>query len=431
MKMIAFASRHNLSGRLSVPGSKSHTIRAVLIAAMANGLSTIKNPLPSEDCLSATRAARAFGSDVKIEKGVWTIQSSQDGLKVPDDVIDCGNSGTTYYFATAISGTLNDYVVLTGDYQIRRRPVGKLLEAMSDLGAFAVTTRINSNAAPVIIKGPMKAGTIVFGGKMSQYISGMLLASARINGKTRIEVQKAIERPYLQMTVDWMTEHGIKIEYDEKNYSFFEVEGPQEYRTVETSIPSDWESVAFPLVAALVTDSEIVIEDLDLSGSQGDSVIVDILKEMGGDVTLDGATNSLKARGGNRLRGITIDCSDIPDALPILSVAACFAEGDTVLSGIESIRVKETDRVEVMKRELSKMGASIEDTDHEMIIHGGKKLTGAKVESHDDHRVAMSLAVAGLFSDGVAEISNAECVSVSFPGFYELMNGVGAGFETE
>ncbi len=115
---------------------------------MANGLSTIRNPLPSEDCLSATRAAKAFGSDVKIEKGVWTIQSTQDGLKVPDDMIDCGNSGTTYYFATAISGTLSDYVVLTGDYQIRRRPVGKLLDAMRDLGAFAVTTRKNSNAAP-------------------------------------------------------------------------------------------------------------------------------------------------------------------------------------------------------------------------------------------------------------------------------------------
>lgn len=429
--MIAFASRHNLSGKLSVPGSKSHTIRAVLIAAMANGVSTIRNPLSSEDCLAATRAARAFGSDVKIEKGVWMINSTTEGLKNPDDVIDCGNSGTTFYFATAISGTLSDYVVLTGDYQIRRRPVVRLLEAMRELGAFAVTTRSNSDAAPVIIKGPMKAGTIVFGGKMSQYISGMLLTSARLEGKTRIEVEKAIERPYLQMTVDWMKEHGIEVKYDEENYSFFEVEGPQNYKPVDTAIPSDWESVAFPLVAALVTDSELVIEDLDLSGSQGDAVIINILKEMGGNVTLDRSSNSLKAVGGNKLRGITIDCSDIPDALPILTVAACYAEGDTVLTGIESIRVKETDRVEVMKRELSKMGASIEDTDHEMIICGGKKLTGAKVHSHDDHRVAMSLSVAGLFSEGITEVSNAECVSVSFPGFFELMNSVGAGFQTK
>lgn len=428
--MIALSSRRNLSGRLSVPGSKSHTIRAVLISMMADGVSMIRNPLPSEDCVSATRAAKALGAKIKIEKGLWTVEGNPEGLKTPEDVIDCGNSGTTFYFVTAISGTLSDYVVLTGDYQIRRRPVKQLLGAISDLGAFAVTTRSDVDAAPVIVKGPMKPGRIVFGGKMSQYISGMLLASARLSGTTRIEVEQAIERPYLQMTVDWISEHGIEIDYDRDNYSFFEVRGPQKYKTVNSTIPSDWESVAFPLVAALVTDSELIIEDLDISGSQGDAVIVDIMKEMGGDVTLNGDGNYLTARGGNRLKGISIDCSDIPDALPILSVAACFAQGDTILTGVESIRVKETDRVEVMKRELSKMGASIEDRPDRMIIHGGKKLHGRKVESHDDHRVAMSLAVAGLFSDGVTEVSNAECVSVSFPGFFELMNTVGAGFET-
>lgn len=430
MNMLAFSSRHDLSGKLSVPGSKSHTIRAVLISMMAKGLSQIKNPLPSEDCFASVRVAKALGAEVEVEKGLWKIKNETGELHSPQDVLDCGNSGTTLYFTTAISGTLEDYTVLTGDYQIRRRPVKALLEAMRKLGAFAETTRSSVDAAPIIVRGPMGCGKVNFQGKMSQYISGMLLAAPRLEGTVVIEVEKAIERPYLQMTVDWMRAHGIEIEYDQENYSFFRIQAPQAYKSVNATIPSDWESVAFPLVAAAITNSQLTIEDLDLSGSQGDAVIVDVLRRMGADITLNESEGSLIVRGGKKLKGGVIDCSDIPDALPILSVAACFAQGDTTLTGIESIRVKETDRVEVMKHELSKLGASIEDTPEKMVIHGGKKLKGATVKSHDDHRVAMSLAVAGLVCDERVEISNAECVAVSFPGFFELMNTVGANFET-
>ncbi|HEY8462771.1 MAG TPA: 3-phosphoshikimate 1-carboxyvinyltransferase [Bacillota bacterium] len=426
--MKVHVSAHNLEGRLSVPGSKSHTIRAVVISTLSEGKSIIKNPLPSDDCFSAVKACSAFGASAKVEKGLWTLEGVGRNLSVPEDIVDCGNSGTTLYFVTAMATLLDQWTVLTGDWQIRRRPIRTLLSALEEMGAKAFTTRSAVDAAPVVVRGPLKAGTVHLDGRLSQYVSAILLSSPLLNGVTRVELKEAREKPYLQMTVDWMTRQGIHVEYDAQKYSFFEVKGPQPYRPVNARIPSDWESVAFPLVAAIITNSKLTIEDLDLEGNQGDAVIVDILKEMGADIQIDEKNRSLTARGGSKLRGITVDVSDIPDALPILSVVACYAEGDTRLTGIEMVRAKETDRVAVMREELAKMGASIEDTPKSMTIHGGRKLTGSVVASHSDHRVAMSLAVAGLRADGDTIITDAECASVSFPGFYEMMNRVGAGF---
>lgn len=426
--MRAHVSRHQLEGRLSVPGSKSHTIRAVVISTLSEGESYIKNPLPSADCLSSIKACSAYGARAEIGKDLWTIHGVGRNLVVPADVVDAGNSGTTLYFVTAMAALLDQWSVLTGDWQIRRRPIRTLLRGLEELGATAFTTRRDVDAAPVAVRGPLHAGTVRMSGKLSQYISAILLSSPLLEGTTRIELEDVREKPYLQMTVDWMSRQRVKIDYDREKYRFFEVKGPQAYRTVDTRIPSDWESVAFPLVAAAVTNSRVTIEDLDLDGNQGDAVIVDILKEMGARIEVDHATRSLTVTGGSKLHGITVDCSDIPDAVPILSVAGCFAEGVTRLTGVEMVRAKETDRVAVMCRELTKMGAHIEEDPDKMTIHGGRQLSGAVVASHDDHRVAMSLAVAGLFAQGETVITEPECVSVSFPGFYEIMNRVGAGY---
>ena len=424
------ATKKNLNGILSVPGSKSHTIRAVLIATMAEGVSHIYNPLASRDCLSSLVVSKAFGAKVKRMDNHWEVEGVGKNLKVPEDVIDCGNSGTTLYFTTAMAGTIKGgATVLTGDHQIRKRPIKILLDAINKLGGDSFTTRPDSLACPAVIRGPIKPGEVTFSGRMSQYVSAMMLVSPLLEGEMKILLEKPYEKPYLQMTVDWMEKQGIKVDYDNENYKYFKINGPQEYKTVSERIPSDWEGVAFPLVAALITNSKIIIEDLDLSGSQGDSVIVDILQEMGGNIIIDKENNSLIAEGGNKLKGIKIDCMDIPDAVPALSVAAAFAEGETKLTGIEMVRVKETDRVAVMKEELQKMGIRVEDAESSMTIYGGSKIKGAEVESHDDHRVAMALAVAGLGAEGETIVNEAECCDVSFPDFYNIMNKVNANFE--
>lgn len=428
--MLARVKPGNISGTLSVPGSKSHTIRAVLIATMAEGKSFISNPLPSRDCLSSITAARAFGAVTEEQPDLWTVEGLAGKLQVPEDVLDVGNSGTTLYFVAAMAALLEDWTVLTGDHQIRKRPIAPLIEALLELGAEGFTTRKGVKSPPALIRGPLRAGTIHLEGNFSQYVSAAMLVSPLLEGTTRIEIANAIERPYLDMTAGWMEQQGITFDFDNEDYRYFEITGPQKYKAVNSAIPSDWESVAFPLVAAAVTDSEITIENLDLSGSQGDDQIVDILKQMNVHITLNKENSSLTVKGGGRLKGITIDCSDIPDAVPVLAVAGAFAEGTTKLINVEMVRIKETDRVALMHQELEKMGIEVEETHDTLTIRGGR-VKGAAVDSHDDHRIAMALQVAGLGAEGETTVSDAECVSVSFPNFYEVMNSVGAGIVTE
>jgi 3-phosphoshikimate 1-carboxyvinyltransferase len=419
-----------LQGTVRVPGSKSHTIRAVLLGALARGTTVIHNPLGSADALSALRAAEAFGAAVTSAAGLWTVTGR--GLRVPDDVLDCGNSGTTTNFAMALAALCDGYTVLTGDYQIRRRPVSALAAGLRELGATAFLTRPGQEAPPVVVGGRMRGGTAHFSGFNSQVVSAVLLAAPLCRGRVAVEVENPREKPYVQMTIDWMKRCGVELAEQSPDYKHFCVEGGQAYRAVESTIPSDWSGVAFPLVAALCTPSTVTIAGVDFADAQGDKIVVDHLIALGADVTKDRAAGTLTVRGGKPLRGgTTIDLNDTPDALPALCVAACYATGDTTFTGLAHVRVKETDRVAVMASELGKLGARIDSDAETMTVHGGPPLQGATVESHDDHRVAMSLCTAGLFAAGSTTVKDADCASVSFPGFFDLMRGVGAAIKEE
>ncbi|MDR1827740.1 MAG: 3-phosphoshikimate 1-carboxyvinyltransferase [Methylobacteriaceae bacterium] len=428
--MYFVSSRHALNGVAVVPGSKSHTIRAVVIATLAEGTSRIMNPLNSEDCLSAARACRLFGARIDTDGAGWTVQGAGGTLATPDDIVDCGNSGTALYFVTAMACMADGWSVLSGDHQLRRRPILPLLEALRGMGGQAFTTR-GGAAAPAVVRGPLRGSTVRFSGKLSQYVSAILITAPYLSGSTRIELETPLERPYLDMTVEWMRSQGVSVRFDETGYHWFEVPGGQRYAPVNRSIPSDWEGVAFPLGAAVLTDSTLTIEQLDFAGTQGDAAIVDAFQAMGADIVVDTAASSLSVRGGKPLHGITLDCSDMPDAVPMLATLACFAEGDTTLTNLESVRLKETDRVARMSEELAKLGARCSETPTTLTIHGtgGRGMTGAVVNSHDDHRIAMALTVAGLALDGETMVSGGECCAVSFPDFFEVMNGIGAHLE--
>ena len=432
--MYSISKRCSLRGEITVPGSKSHTIRAVLLAAMAEGTSVIHNPLPSQDCLSAVKAARAFGAKLTEEKDRWIISGTGGKLSLPDDILDCGNSGTTTIFVMSMAALCEGYTVITGDYQIRRRPVIQLVNALNELGAQAFLTRPGIEAPPALVKGIMGGGTAHFSGFNSQVISSVLLSASLARNDTVIEVEKPLEKPYLQMTIDWMKKYGVELKTRSSDYTHFEIGGGKTYQAVEAVVPADWSGVAFPLVAAVCTPSELTISGVDFNDAQGDKIVVDHLVSMGAGITKDTAGGRLLVRGGKPLKGgAVINLNDIPDSLPALSAAACFAEGDTVFTGLAHVRVKETDRVAVMEGELSKIGAKVETTGDSMIIHGegGKNLKGADVESHDDHRIAMAMAAAGLFSAGEMRVKDAECASVSFPGFFDLMNRAGAAIELQ
>ena len=448
--MKILAKKNSLSGNIVVPGSKSHTIRALILASLAEGVSHISNPLPSADCLSASKAIQEIGAKVDFdnENNIWTVTGAGKNVHLPSNVVDVGNSGSVLYFFTPICATFEGWSIFTGDSSIRKRPILHLLEALKQLGANCYVSRPEENAPPALVQGPIKAGKVVTDGRLSQYISGLMMASTLIDGKLEIELTDPKEVPYLDMTKYWLESLGVQVEMS-SDYKKISVTGPYQLKAFDKAIPSDWEAVAFPLIAALISDSKIVIDNVDGSGTQGDDAIVSVLQSVGADIQWNKETSQLFVSGGNRLstenladKTLRVNLAGFPDAICALAVIACFIEGKTVLEDIGVCRRKETDRIKVMKSELEKLGAKVEEGEdfiaiygHSPILADGSEnpeftLHGGNVESYDDHRVAMSLACLGLgLKEGENVIVNdAECCSVSFPGFFEVMNKINANF---
>ena len=448
--MKILAKKNSLSGNIVVPGSKSHTIRALILASLAEGVSHISNPLPSADCLSASKAIQEIGASVDFDNknNIWTVTGAGKNVHLPSNVVDVGNSGSVLYFFTPICATFEGWSIFTGDSSIRKRPVFHLLEALKQLGANCYVSRPEENAPPALVQGPIKAGKVVTDGRLSQYISGLMMASTLIDGKLEIELTDPKEVPYLDMTKYWLESLGVQVEMS-SDYKKISVTGPYQLKAFDKAIPSDWEAVAFPLIAALISDSKIVIDNVDGSGTQGDDAIVSVLQSVGADIQWNKETSQLFVTGGNRLstenltdKTLRVNLAGFPDAICALAVIACFIEGKTVLEDIGVCRRKETDRIKVMKSELEKLGAKVEEGEdfiaiygHSPILPDGSEnpeftLHGGNVESFDDHRVAMSLACLGLgLKEGENVIVNdAECCSVSFPGFFEVMNKINANF---
>ena len=409
----------NSDARISVPSSKSHTIRALLIAAMADGESRLLNPLNSADARSCIDACRAFGAVVDtetVEEGlpIWTVKGREGNLPLTPGTIDVGNSGTTLYLAAGLASLSNYKVRFTGDMQIQNRPVKALLDALADFGA---SVKIDGDCPPFSILGPLKGGKTSIECPTSQYLSSLLLCAPLADGECIINVPLLMEQPYVEMTLRWLDSQGIR--YTNENYSRFTVPGGQSYRPFESRIPGDFSSAAFFLCGAAITGSTLTLEGLDVTDSQGDKAILDYLEKMGCDVIT--SAHSVTLTGPTRLQGANFDLNDTPDALPAMAVAACFAGGETVLYNVPQARLKETDRIAVMCQELSKLGADISERKDGLVIQGGRPLTGCRLDGHGDHRVVMSLAIAALCSRGETIISEAEAVDITYPGFFEQL----------
>lgn len=448
------SKKAELCGTISVPGSKSHTIRALLLAAMAEGTSYIHNPLPSADCLSASKAILELGASADLQEkdgkpgDLWIIKGAGKNLHLPSNVVDVGNSGSVLYFLSPIAATFEGWSIFTGDPSIRTRPVKHLVDMLSQVGAEVYISRPGHDAPPVLFKGPVKAGKIITDGRLSQYVTGMMMAATRLQGETEIILTDPKETPYLTMTKQWLEAVGAKV-FVSEDFKRISVQGKHEIKAFDKTVPSDWEAVAFPLIAALISKSKIVINNVDCSGSQGDDAIVSVLKSIGADIQLDSENQTLTVTGGKRLSTenlennvLKVNLSGWPDGICAMAVIACFVEGKTILEDLGVCRRKETDRIKVMCSELTKLGADITEGEDYLVINGHSpklsdgsvnpdfKLTGGSLESFDDHRVAMSLACLGLgLPEGTVEVNDAECCEVSFPNFFNVMNSIKAGFD--
>ena len=344
---------------------------------------------------------------------------------MPENVVDVGNSGTSLYIGLGVAALADGATVFTGDHQIRNRPAGGLINCINQLGGSAFSTRAN-DMPPVVVRGRIQGGSTEISAVTSQYLTSLLIAAPLAGRDTRITVPLLNERPYVTMTLGWLDRLGIR--YTNNDYKSFDIPGGQRYPAFREPIAADFSSATFFLVAAAVTGTTVTLKGLDWGDTQGDKEVVTILKQMGAAIEI--GTREIIVRGG-ALRGGTFDLNAMPDALPALSVAGCFAEGETRLVNVPQARLKETDRIAVMCAELGKMGADIRELPDGLVIRKSA-LRGCAVNGHYDHRVVMALAVAGLSAGGETVIGTAEAVSVTFPDFRALMLSIGANIdETE
>lgn len=420
--MLIKTKRSILSGEIRIPASKSHTIRAVAIAGMAEGISILKNPLFSADTISCINAIKEFGAKIeKHEESNILKITGINGKILRNCFIDVGNSGTTLRILTAFAALSSSKISFDGDSSIRQRPMKPLFDALEKLGA---KIESSNGKCPFNIQGPIHGGKTEVDAVSSQFLSALLFACPLINEDTEIKVLRLNEKPYVDITLDWLK--YMEIEIENKNYEYFYIKGNQKYCAFEREIPADFSTATFHACAAAITGSELLLKGLDFKDHQGDKAVFDYLKKMGANII---HTDEGVKVIGNRLHGIDIDMNDTPDALPAMAVTACFAEGTTRLLNVPQARLKECDRIAASANELRKMGADIEELEDGLIIKGGKKLKGTVLHGYHDHRMVMALAIAGMAAEGETIVDTAESASVTYPKFVEDMKRLGANIE--
>ncbi|MEF8787191.1 MAG: 3-phosphoshikimate 1-carboxyvinyltransferase [Haloarculaceae archaeon] len=429
--MDADISRSAVSGEAQAPPSKSYTHRAILAAGYADG-ATVYDPLVSADTRATARAVEAFGGSVTRDEDAGTMQIDGFGgtPDVPDDVIDCANSGTTMRLVTAAAGLADGLTVLTGDDSLRSRPQGALLRALDQLGARAESTR-NNGQAPLVVGGPIVGGTAAIPGDVSsQFITALLMAGANTDAGIDIALETELKSaPYVDITLEVMDAFGVQARQTKRGFS---VAGHQTYDAGDGyNVPGDFSSMSYLLAAgALASDDSVTITSAYPS-AQGDQAIVDILEAMGASVDWDRDVGEITVQNST-LEGIEVGVEDTPDLLPTIAVLGAAADGTTRITNAEHVRYKETDRVSAMAEALTKMGASVEEEQETLTVHGGdSRLEGTTVDGRADHRIIMSLAVAGLVAEGTTTIRGIEHVDVSFPDFFDVISGLGASVQRQ
>jgi 3-phosphoshikimate 1-carboxyvinyltransferase len=409
-----------LQGEIFVPASKSHTIRAIALAAMAHGTSVLSNPLISDDAQSAISAAREMGASVETGND-WIIRGIGGVPGKNCRHIDTGNSGTSLRIFTGLCALGGHPVSFDGDNSIRQRPMVPLLSALENLGVKVIES--TGGKCPFTISGPLIGGKTRVNGVSSQFLTALLIACPLASEDTEISVDNLNERPYVEITLDWLRKMGIR--FEQKGLNWFRIFGGQKYVAFKRSIPADFSSATFPLCAAAITGSEVLIAGLDFNDYQGDKAVFTYFENMG--IRMNYTPRGVLVSGGP-MHGIDIDMNATPDALPAMAVAACFASGTTRLLHVPQARLKECDRIAASVKELRKMGANMEELEDGIVIHQSQ-LTGCEVHGYEDHRMVMALAIAGMAARGVTTVDTAESASVTYPSFLADMQRLGGNLE--
>jgi 3-phosphoshikimate 1-carboxyvinyltransferase len=421
MKEITPANK--IDAAIEVPGSKSLTQRALIAAALADGDSRLRGPLASEDTMYTSRALRQMGIGVQENGGEWLVQGRGGLIQTPSAEIYLGNNGTATRFLTSVAALGHGLFRISGDRRMEERPVQPLMQALQGWGVEIVSLK-GTGCPPLEIRASGLEGgkTLLPEGKSSQYLSSLLLVAPYARRQAQLEVAgEVLSKPYVAMTLAVMASFGISAEANAE-YSRFAIPRGM-YRAREYQIEGDASSASYFWAAAAVTGGRVTVVNVPEPSLQGDAVFARLLEKMG--CRVECAAAGITVTGGPELRGIEVDMGDCPDVVPTLAVVASQAQGRTVISNIAHLRIKECDRLHVMATELAKLGIQVEEGPDYLAVtgcgRGGHGLHGAVIETYNDHRIAMSFAVAGLVVPGV-RVKGEECVAKSFPDFWERFN---------
>ncbi len=417
---MKFNQIHGLRGEVTIPGDKSISHRSVMFGSLAKGTTKITGFLQGADCLSTISCFRKMGISIENSGNTVLVHGNGlHGLSAPDQILDCGNSGTTTRLISGILAAQDFDVTLTGDASIQKRPMKRIMEPLSQMGADIKSIHGNG-CAPLAIHGQKLHGIHYQSPVASAQVkSSILLAGLYAEGETKV-TEPSISRNHTELM---LKEFGADV-HTEGNTAV--IRPATELFAQEISVPGDISSAAFFLAAGLIIpNSEILIKNVGINPTRDG--MIRVCQAMGGDLTLTNRKETGEPVADilvrtSSLHGIDIHGEIIPtliDELPMIAAMACFAEGDTIIRDAAELKVKESNRIAVMTENLRLMGADVTETEDGMIIHGGKPLHGAVIDSHLDHRIAMTFAITAGLAEGETEILGAECVNISYPGFYQ------------
>lgn len=417
---MKFTKCSGLHGEVTIPGDKSVSHRSVMFGSIAKGTTEIHNFLQGADCLSTISCFRSMGVDIENQgTSVIVHGNGLHGLKKPQSVLDCGNSGTTTRLISGILSAQDFSVTLTGDASIQKRPMKRIITPLSMMGA-DIRSLNGNDCAPLEITGSPLHGIHYSSPVASAQVkSAILLAGLYADGETRV-TEPNLSRNHTELMLSCF---GADVHTEDTTAI---IQPAKELFGQKVLVPGDISSAAFFIAAGLmVPNSEILIRNVGINPTRDG--MIHVCREMGADITLlnkktDGEPTADILVRSSSLKGITISGAVIPtliDELPMIAAMACFAEGETIIKDAAELKVKESNRIAVMTENLKAMGADVEETEDGMIIRGGKLLHGAVIDSKLDHRIAMTFAIVGICADGETEILGAECVNISYPQFYE------------
>ncbi|MEJ7640690.1 MAG: 3-phosphoshikimate 1-carboxyvinyltransferase [Candidatus Nitrosocosmicus sp.] len=480
MAKITVKNSH-LSGEISCPPSKSYSHRAIVVSSLSNGESNLSNVLISRDTIATINCCKMLG--ITIEPEPFTTRERQSsysldqsfpnavrhlkisskggrsGFITPEDILNAENSGTTMRLLSSTCSLVNNgFTVLTGDNSLRKRPMGDLIKSLNQLGVECFSTNIR-NTPPLIVKGGgMKGGEAIINGQISsQFISSLLLSCIYAKTKTIIKVVgNQVSKPYINSTISIMKKFGIEIENNlyktdgEKSLSdpiriknlaysngvkmgeinnviteSYTIPNEKDYSPTTFRVPGDFSTAALLISSAILGNGELTIDNLDFSLPQGDSNIINIVKEMGADIIVDKSNGKIKVTGTNLLEGGEFNLKDTPDLLPVVSILSLKCKNSIKIAGISHARYKETDRVANIATQLKKFGAEIKEEFDSITINPPKEIKNASINSFEDHRLFMAFCIASLMTEK-SEIDGAEFADVSYPGFVGEMKRLGA-----